>query len=302
MYLCAVKLSIIIPVYGVETTLDCCVESIRNQDFSDFEMILIDDGSPDRCPQLCDEWNARDSRIRVVHQPNGGLSTARNRGIDMARGELITFIDSDDHIAPGTFSAIVEQMDSCDVLEYPVFCHFGSNHQELLSFGDKVYEDAGNYWLQTHAYQHTYACNKVYRRWLFDSVRFPEGRVFEDAYTLPRILSQHPRIATTSRGCYYYCWNQHGITAKANGEQLSMLLDAHLGNGMPMDDEYYIHLLNIQMDVYNLTGQQPRLPYRRIRKPLALSDTKLKLKAIIQNFIGIKMICKINKIKNSIGR
>ena len=90
------KLSIIIPVYDVEATLNQCVESVVTQDYNDFELLLIDDGSLDKCPQICDRWASKDKRIRVVHQKNGGLSDARNTGIELAQGDYITFIDSDD--------------------------------------------------------------------------------------------------------------------------------------------------------------------------------------------------------------
>ena len=114
------KLSIVIPVYRVETTLDRCVESVVTQDYDDFEIILVDDGSPDRCPQLCDEWARRDPRISVIHKPNGGLSDARNAGIDVARGDFLTFIDSDDYIAPHTLSQLMPLTDEADLIEYPI--------------------------------------------------------------------------------------------------------------------------------------------------------------------------------------
>ena len=105
------KLSVVIPVYRVESTLDRCVESVLRQHVDDMEVILVDDGSPDRCPQLCDEWARRDSRIRVVHKPNGGLSDARNAGIDIATGDYIAFVDSDDWIADDTYAPLLERMD-----------------------------------------------------------------------------------------------------------------------------------------------------------------------------------------------
>ena len=90
------KLSVIIPVYRVEDTLDRCVESVLAQDCHDMELILVDDGSPDSCGQRCDEWAQKDRRIKAIHQPNGGLSKARNAGIGQATGDYITFVDSDD--------------------------------------------------------------------------------------------------------------------------------------------------------------------------------------------------------------
>jgi len=291
-----VKLSIIIPVYRTEATLDRCLQSIVSQSFRDIEVILVDDGSPDNCPQLCNVWAQSDSRVTVIHKTNGGLSDARNVGLEHAHGAFVTFIDSDDYIASETLQRLMEQTEGIDMLEYPIWQHYGSPRQMLLSLTDTTYDNAADYWLKSRAYLHTYACNKIYRRTLFEDIRFPAGRVFEDAYTLPSLLKKNPRIATTSQGLYYYCWNRDGITATADGSQLAMLLDAHLMAQMPMDDEYYMHLLNIQMDVCELTGQQPQLPFRKVGSPNSLSSLKLSLKALTQNILGINGICILNKI------
>ena len=99
-------LSIIVPVYDVERYLPKCIDSILAQTFTDFELILVEDGSPDNCPALCDAAAAKDARIRVIHQKNGGLSAARNAGLDAARGKWIGFVDSDDYIAPEMYEAL----------------------------------------------------------------------------------------------------------------------------------------------------------------------------------------------------
>jgi len=287
-----VKLSIIVPVYRTEATLDRCLQSIVSQSFADLEVILVDDGSPDNCPQLCDEWARRDTRISVVHRENGGLSAARNTGIDRARGDYLTFVDSDDFLAADTLSLVMGQLGDNDIVEYPIWCFYGAPHESLLRFDERSYSDAADYWLRGEAYRHAYACNKVFRRQLFDDVRFPVGRVFEDVYTLPRLLRHARRITTISQGLYYYCWNSRSITATARGDQLRMLLDAHLTAGLPMDDTCYLHVLNIQMDVCELTGDAPRLAPRRVR---VAGSAKQRLKALALNIIGIKGICKVNK-------
>lgn len=287
------KLSIVIPVYRVESTLDRCVNSVVSQDIHDFEVILVDDGSPDACPRMCDEWAARSKRVTVVHQQNGGLSAARNAGIRRAQGEFITFVDSDDFVEDGTYRKLMALTDEADIVEFPVWLFFGTPRQRLLTFHRQHFSDADDYWLQTKAYQHTYAWNKIYRRCLFRDVSFPEGKVFEDVYTLPRLLKQKPRVMTTDAGAYYYCYNPEGITATAKGEQLRMLLEAHLTAAMPVDNEYYMLLVNIQMDVSELTGDAPRLPKRYV-KPFG--GLKKRLKAIALNKIGIKNLCRITKI------
>ena len=109
------KISVIIPIYKVEPYLEQCIESVVNQTYRDLEIILVDDGSPDRCPELCDNWAVRDSRIRVVHKPNGGLSSARNAGLDIATGRWVVFIDSDDVVSPHLIQSLM-QANTCDKL------------------------------------------------------------------------------------------------------------------------------------------------------------------------------------------
>jgi len=285
-YLCRVKLSVIIPVYRVEHTLDRCVESVLRQDVGDMEVILVDDGSPDCCPQKCDHWASQDPRLRVIHKQNGGLSDARNAGIDVACGEFITFVDSDDWLSDHTYAPLMERMADCDLLEYSI-------HERLL-LQDRVYTDVHAYWLQERAYSHTYACNKIYRRTLFDGVRYPKGKVFEDVYTLPLLLHKTSKLMTTSLGYYHYEWNASGISATADGAQLSLLLDAHLTSKMPVDDTYYMYLLNIQLSVCELSGAPVTLPPRHLNAARFSGDKKLK--SIVSNIFGINILCKIIKI------
>lgn len=295
------RLSVIVPVYRVEHTLDRCLKSIVCQNHDDMEVILVDDGSPDRCPQLCDEWAQRDSRIRVVHRKNGGLSAARNTGIDMAQGDYLTFVDSDDFIGLETYRQLMERLTErpdIDLLEYPIYWHYGAKDQKIIDFNEQEYTDISAYWLQGRAYEHSYAWNKIYRRELFQDVRFPEGEVFEDMATLPRLL-QHARcIVTGQQGLYHYCWNEQGITATAGADELEQLLDNHLNiitDRRLLDERYYMHIVNIQMDIYELTGKEPQLPSLSV-SPLAqgLSLNK-RLKAAALNLLGIERLCRTNK-------
>lgn len=135
------KLSIIIPVYRAEDTLERCIGSILHQSFTSYELILVDDGSPDACPLLCDEYAGKDSRIHVIHKENGGLSDARNVGTKRAKGLYITFIDSDDAIGENTLQQLMEELyqhPDVDILEYPIMERIGHPHREkLLSFSPK---------------------------------------------------------------------------------------------------------------------------------------------------------------------
>lgn len=293
------KLTIVIPVYRTEATLDRCIGSVVGQTFADFEVILVDDGSPDGCPQRCDEWARQDNRISVIHKQNGGLSDARNAALDVARGGYVTFVDSDDWLDADTYSRVMPLAETCDMVEFPIFCHHGSSRQQLLKPGERRYDDMGDYWLRGRAYEHSYACNKIYRRELFDGVRFPVGRVFEDMATLPLLLRRASSVTTTNGGCYYYEDNAQGITRNANGHELDMLLQAHLTTMRQWtDDRYYMHVLNIQLDVARLTAQPPRLPSRRVNPFATGLDLRLRIKALLLDLTGIKTLCCINRITN----
>ncbi|MFC2449375.1 MAG: glycosyltransferase family 2 protein, partial [Prevotella denticola] len=225
------KLSIIIPIYNVEDTLRRCLESVLKQMDDRMEVIIVDDGSTDTSGQIAEQMTAERTDCRLIHQANKGLSAARNTGIEAATGEYITFADSDDFVAKGTYTALLAMLaehPAYDILEYPVMVHYGCPaKQHLLTFHDTVVESVRDYWL-SGGHLHTYACNKLYRRELFADIRFPEGKAFEDVYTYPLLLQRAKVVATTSVGRYYYCHNDRGITAQAGGKELTDLLEAHL--------------------------------------------------------------------------
>lgn len=225
-------LTIVVPVYNVAATLERCVESIVSQSFTDWEMILVDDGSPDESGVLADRLAAADERIRVVHKTNGGLSDARNRGIIEARGEYITFVDSDDLIAPGTYAPLMQQLQmhsEVDVLEYSLRAVDGNGAPRFAcTLPDAVWHGARTYWHTTQAWDHTYACNKIYRRSVFAAHRFPVGRLFEDVWLWPELLKDNIVVMTTSGGHYLYFYNDNGISAGATYAKVRQLLTAQL--------------------------------------------------------------------------
>lgn len=290
------KLSIVIPVYNVEDTLDRCVESVLHQDIDDFEVILVDDGSKDKSAEICDAWQAKDAHILTIHQQNCGLSAARNTGIEKATGELITFVDSDDYVKEGTYGAIMPLAERYEIVEFPLCRFHQSSRQKNIAFSDKVYTDPKSYWLETKGYSHTYACNKVYRRRLFDNIHFPIGKVFEDAATYPKILQAAKDVCTTGQGLYYYTLNEKGITSTADGLQLESLLNSHI-EVLPLwkDAAYYLHVLNIQMDVCEQTEKAPILARMWINPFEKGLPTTLRIKALLLDLFGINGICKINK-------
>lgn len=299
------KLSIIVPVYKTEKTLERCVRSILSQDFGDFELLLVDDGSPDSGGALADSMAHKDSRIKVFHKENGGLSDARNYGLDRCRGEYITFADSDDELAPGTLGKLMGIIDSnpgYDMLEYPVLERPGRPDEHLFDPGDKVYSSALD-WLAAFGLEHSWAWNKIYKRHMFDGVRFPKGRLYEDVPTLAMLLEKSPVIATTSQGMYLYHWNDSGIVATSAGDgRMAALLEAQVGlvKTLGIDTRQkrwhrlYLDMFTIQLHVYRATGRIMLHSQRiTIRKYNSLNDC---VKALMLDTLGLKLSCRLFKL------
>lgn len=288
------KLSVIIPVYNVENTLKRCVDSILQQSYTDYELLLIDDGSPDNSGRLADMMARKDSRIKVFHKPNGGLSDARNYGIQRASGEYITFIDSDDAIAPDTLENVMDNMDA-DILEYPVKERAGSTHEHIFMPSRKNYPDALE-WLSEYGFEHCWACNKIFRRSFVDNVRFPVDKLYEDVYFMGELLKRNPGIASTDKGMYLYYWNEKGIVAGGN---FPALLEAqiHVVQLLDIDTRLrrwhrlYLNMFTNQLHAFNVTGnvrlwRQTVIPWRHAR----CNDW---LKALLASCLGPALACKL---------
>jgi glycosyltransferase involved in cell wall biosynthesis len=285
------KLSVVIPAYNSGATICRCISSVIDQDFQDMEIILVDDGSNDGTPYICNEYKVQDSRISVIHKPNSGLSEARNYGIEAAKGDYITFIDSDDSLANGTYTRLFELIDKhpeYDILEYSVNKRYCSGKSKKLKFRDREYRDMKQYWLEEKVYTHAYACNKIYRRSLFDDTKYKTGIIFEDVEILPRLLKKCDVVATTELGTYNYIYNGNGLSANAHVHQLENMLETHAGIMKEVcDDRYFKYIINIQLDVYRMGGKliiPDGLPYRGM------------LKLTLYHLLGIKRLCLIHKI------
>lgn len=305
-------LSIIIPIYKVEKTLDKCLQSVASQGIEDCEVIMVDDGSPDKCGKICDLWTAKDNRFKVIHQQNGGLSAARNAGLEMAVGDIFTFVDSDDYLAPNTLLPLVVRMQDdkyIDILEYNVIKLDNLNKQKQLCIPDAEWYDVTDYWFRGKAYAHTYSWNKIYRRNIFSGVRFPIGRNFEDVHILPLLLNNvRGKVVTTSHGYYNYIENPEGITQNAKKGDYQSLLDAHtkfLDNNInemkrqPIDfvAEYYAHVLNIQITAFSRYGSKVMLRSMSdyVGKWYMAGDCIniiTKVKMTIAKIFGVKTVCK----------
>ena len=204
-------ISVIVPVYRVEKYLPACIDSILNQTFTDFELILVDDGSPDRCPEICDEVARRDARVRVIHQANAGLSAARNAGIEAAHGAWLSFVDSDDYIAPHFCEKLYQtaQRTNADC----VMCSVQNVDESgklidsaLMRVADEV--KTGQEVLQKigrdDVTPYLTAWNKLYRRKLFNTLRYPAGRQNEDVFVFAELFCQVQRAVCVAEPLYFY--------------------------------------------------------------------------------------------------
>ncbi len=204
-------ISVIVPVYRVEKYLPACIDSILNQTFTDFELILVDDGSPDRCPEICDEVARRDARVRVIHQANAGLSAARNAGIEIAHGEWLGFVDSDDYIAPQFYEKLYQTAQRTDA--DCVMCSVQNVDESgklidsaLMRVADEV--KTGREVLRKigrdDVTPYLTAWNKLYRRKLFNTLRYPAGRQNEDVFVFAELFCQVQRAVCVAEPLYFY--------------------------------------------------------------------------------------------------
>jgi glycosyltransferase involved in cell wall biosynthesis len=202
-------ISVIVPIYKVENCLEKCVRSIVEQTYTDLEIILVDDGSPDGCGAMCDAWAVRDSRIKVIHKENGGLSDARNAGLAIATGSLISFIDSDDWIEPDFLESLVVALEhqEAQIAECAVkFVDEGGNVLRLRQTAnvpciDKL-EGLCRLVKEDGIYQTVW--NKLYRREVLEGILFEKGKCHEDEFWTYRVFDRMERLAIVERPMYYY--------------------------------------------------------------------------------------------------
>lgn len=250
-----IKFSIIIPVYKVEKYLRQCVDSVLSQTFTDYEVILVDDGSPDSSPMICDEYGQINTRVHIVHKPNGGLSSARNAGLDVAEGEYVLFLDSDDW------------WDDDNALQ-KISDQIRSNNPDILIFGMKKYFsltgkigdertphcDGAVALSQAQAYQKymehnifvACACDKAVKRQLIEKyhLRFVEGQLSEDIEWCARLLQYAPKISTLAESFYVYRQQTSGsITAnitRKNVQHVHDVIAKYARNDAPEPLKHYL--------------------------------------------------------------
>jgi len=241
--------SVVVPVYNVAEYLDKCVQSLVDQTLADIEIILVDDGSTDSSPRMCDDWARKDSRIRVIHKENGGLSDARNVGAASAKADYVGFIDSDDYVDPSMFealrAAIVRygvDLATCDVTYEP------SGRREEFDIpatpdGDGVYILDAEVALRESVLSRLpriWVPTKLYPRRLFEEgFKFPLGKTYEDAYTIVDLMSRVEKVSVDPRGFYHYVRHDgESITTAGFSDKSFDVIEAWDANSALLDETF----------------------------------------------------------------
>lgn len=209
--------SVIVPIFNVEKYLLKCVDSIRNQSYKNLEILLIDDGSTDNSGIIADQLSSSDERIKVVHKANGGLSSARNKGLDICTGEFLCFVDSDDYIKS---TYVEELLNACNLNNSDMaMCFYFSvkDNEELFSLDEKYNNGSIEVLTKRQACMkylktpYIVAWNKLYKRKVFDNIRFPDGKLHEDVGTTYKCYWNANKVAIVNRELYGYRVNDNGI-------------------------------------------------------------------------------------------
>lgn len=217
--------SVIVPVYNVEHYIHRAVDSLINQTYPHLEIILVDDGSPDRCPQICDEYARKDRRVRVIHKKNGGLSDARNAGLDIATREYLTFLDSDDYLSPDAIASFIQITREQDV--DIVCCGLNIIDANGITYdyrkGDASFEASGQAvvkLLMKDVFPYNFSPAKFFKRRLFDGIRFPVGRIYEDMATTYLAVDRAKRVYCMKECMYFYERGRDGnISSELNSSK-----------------------------------------------------------------------------------
>ena len=252
----AETISVIVPVYKVEAYLPACIDSILSQTHRDFQLILVDDGSPDRCGEICDEYAAKDSRILVIHQENGGLSAARNAGIDWvfanSESRWLNFIDSDDLVSPVYLETLYRHAVEHDADISVTGLHYFPDEKDdvmipdtVVSVGVKDGKECCRELMTNQGFFLCVACGKLFRREMFASVRFPVGRIHEDEAVAPYLLYRARNVAIIRSWLYGYRQRAGSIMHKAFSRKrfdFLVSLDEHIQYFQGCRDEEFIKL------------------------------------------------------------
>lgn len=213
------KLSVIIPVFNVEKYLVKCLESVLAQTYKDLEILLIDDGSTDNSSFICDEYQKKDKRIKVIHKVNGGISSARNTGIDIATGDFLTFVDSDDYIEKDMYYDMMQFSNEFDL----IICGVTNVNEEYKKITEFI--PLKNNFQEICEY--SFSCNKIFKKDLFNNIKFPLNRIFEDFCIIPKIYLQAKKVKFIKEVYYNYYQRENSLSNKRNNIKMFDIFRAY---------------------------------------------------------------------------
>lgn len=248
-------ISVIVPIYNVEKYLQKCVDSIINQTYKNLEIILVDDGSPDNCPKMCDDYAEKDSRIKVVHKENGGLSDARNVGMEVATGEYVSFIDSDDYISLDFYETLLETIvdnDSdiveCGVVKFYENEKFDKYNDDLKVTNYDTVDALDGLISESPFKQHVW--NKLYKSSVALDIPYAVGKLNEDEFWTYQIFGKAKKVTRIYKTMYYYF--QRGSSIMGNGYNIKRLdaLEGKMNRQAYIEKNFPILTTKAKVDLY----------------------------------------------------
>ena len=306
-------ISVIVPVYNVEQYLDPCMESIVGQTYRQLEILVVDDGSTDSSGEMCDRWAERDERIRVIHQPNGGLSAARNTALDIMQGELVMMVDSDDVLHPGCTSVLLKALQdhSADIAigDYQPFYDgqavFTEQAPRLGSTTVYNQHDAILAILYQRGLTHS-AWGRLYKSSLFDGIRYPVGKFYEDfAIIYPLLLKCHKIVKTDSK-IYGYRQREKSILQTFSPKRAAVIdIGEQLEREMMSNDPQYTkaarsRLLSAYFNILLLSNQDKAADHKALQDRCWEGIKRLRLDCLLDNNVRPKN--KIGILASYLGR
>ena len=296
-------ISVIVPIYNVEQYLHECVDSILAQTYTNLEIILVNDGSTDNCGKICDEYAEKDNRITVSHKKNGGLSDARNEGVEIAKGELLHFVDSDDWIEADMLELLYGNLieHNADISCCGPYLNYKNvNVVALTDCGIKVFdsEQAIESWL-ADGIPWTSACSKLYKKHIFDDIRFPIGKRCEDIFIMTEVMSAANIIVFDSTPKYYYRQRKNSISKEDSyNPNIMHLIEAYEGNLKLIREKYpkLVSLCEYRAILSKFAVHSEMLKFRDCRKTLEYKELLTCLRKNHKNFMSNENFSRSTKI------
>ena len=277
-------ISVIVPIYNVEKYLSKCVYSLINQTYKNLEIILVDDGSPDKCPEICDDYAKRDERIKVVHKKNGGLSDARNAGMEVATGEYISFIDSDDYISLDFFETLLNTMTAensdiveCSVVKFYEDEHFDEYSDDLSVTHYSTVDGLSALISENPFHQHVW--NKLYKTEMVADVPYAVGKLNEDEFWTYQIFGRAKKVTKINKTMYYYFQRNSSIMGVGYNLRRLDALEGKSNRQKYIEKNYPKLTLQAKIDMYNSC----MFAYQSILKFMSGNDKK-KAVSIIKKY------------------